>query len=150
MTPLCPQYFIRAFLISTLPIASPGMFLVLLVVPPLLCWMGSAWGLVQPARSLHVASWALASSLTGTKGRLQGLLRHEPQGSSRSVCLLCRLPNNNCVTAKAGWRGESSWAGAIPESTGSLSRAYLLALLSLRSNNFQIYSFLTEHLSKWV
>lgn len=45
--------------------------------PPRLCWTGSAWWVVRSARRLH----ATGCSFTGTKSRLEGLLRHEPQGS---------------------------------------------------------------------
>lgn len=64
-------------------------------------------GAHEPAKSLHVASWALAPSLSGTKGQLQGLLRHEPQALSRSACLLCRLPNNNCPLQRQPGGGKA-------------------------------------------
>lgn len=149
--PFCPQYFIRAFKISTLPIASPGVSLHFAGCSLRSCagWRAHGGSCSLRGACMEPAGlWPRAS--VGQRVSSEGSSDTSRRALSRSVCLLCRLPNKSCSTAKAGWPGESSWAAPIPESTGSLSRASRLTLLSLRSNNFQIYSFLAEHLSKWV
>lgn len=150
--PFCPQYFIRAFLISTLSIASPGVSLRSAGCSLRSCagWRarGAPAACEEPACSQMgfgpEPQWDKGSAPRAAQTRAAGLV---PAACVCTAgCLIIAVP----LQRQAGQGGESSWAAAIPQSTGSLSRAWLLALLSLRSNNFQIYSFRTEHLSKWV
>lgn len=93
-----PQDFIRAFQIRSLPIALPCISLDFAghSLPSCARW-GAHGGLCSVLRCLHVSRWALAHSFAGAKSGHEGLC---------SMCSLCGLPYDKCLTAKVVWWRE--------------------------------------------
>lgn len=149
----CPWYFIRAFLISALPIASPYVSLAFAGCS-LPSWAG--WGARGGLCSLRgictspAGLWPLAS--LGQRVGSKGSSDTSRGALSRSVCFLRGLPNKNCFTAKAGLaEGAVALRRVLsPRAPAVLAEPIYWCFFLRGVITSRFTPFLTEHLSKWV